>query len=143
MLNTNMHNTYLLDTNCKNKHAYMISIISKHAYKLKIILRISLPLLSIINKGVKTNQTINIYMRYIFMKKRDVKLTPLTYMHLYEKRWLNPNHIKHNMQCIKGDVKLLLHTCTTLTLGSQYTYVNTDIRCWFNHLGSWFEAIST
>ena len=47
------------------------------------------------------------------MKKRDVKLTPPAYMHLYEKRLLIPNHIKHNMQCIKRDVKLLLHTCTT------------------------------
>ena len=35
------------------------------------------------------------------MKKRDIKLTPPAYMHLYENRGLNPNHIKHNIQCIK------------------------------------------
>ena len=96
----------------------------KHAYiKLQ---NISPPFCQFINKGVQTikginniflpfciNQTIKVYMLYTFMKRRDVKLTPPAYMHLYEKRWLNPNHIKHNMQCIKGDVKHLLHTCTT------------------------------
>ena len=51
-------------------------------------------------------------MRYIHEEERR-KVNPSAYMHLYEKRWLNPNHIKHNIQCIKGDVKLLLHTCTT------------------------------
>ena len=43
------------------------------------------------------------------MKRRDVKLTPPAYMHLYEKRWLDPNHIKHNIQCTSRDVKFL-HT---------------------------------
>ena len=38
-----------------------------------------------INKGVKTNQTIKIYMRYTFMKKRDVKLAPPAYMHYMKK----------------------------------------------------------
>ena len=43
------------------------------------------PFLSIINKGVKTNQIIKIYMRNIFMKRRDVKLAPPAYMHYMEK----------------------------------------------------------
>ena len=87
-------------------------ISNKHAYiKLQ---NISPPFCQFINKGVQTikginniflpfciNQTIKVYMLYTFMKRRDVKLTLHAYMHLYEKRWLNPNHIKHNMQYIK------------------------------------------
>ena len=47
------------------------------------------------------------------MKRRGIKLTPTAYMHYMKKRRLNPNHRTHNIQSIKGDVKLPLHTCTT------------------------------
>ena len=71
------------------------------------------------------------------MKMRDVKLTPPTYMHLYEKRWLNPNHIKHNMRCIKGDMKLPLYTHTTYQRKvndfnmtyTQHEYIYRERRC--------------
>ena len=81
-------------------------------------LQISLPLLSNhqqrgINKLKKnfspflSNQTRRMYMRY------TLKLTPPAYMHYMKKRWLNLNHITHNIKCIKRDVKLPLHTCKT------------------------------
>ena len=45
------------------------------------------------------------------MRKRDIKLAPLAYMHYMEKGLLDPNpHKKQNIQCINGDVKLPL-TC--------------------------------
>ena len=55
------------------------------------------------------------YMRYKFMKRRDIKLTPPAYIHYMEKGWLNPNPHKHNIQCIDGDIKLPLHMCTILS----------------------------
>ena len=116
-----------------NKHAlisiFLMPIIkenkSKHAYiKLQISPNFSPPFCQLINKGaqnklqrnflifVKSNNKV-IYMRYTFMKKRDVKLTPPAYMRYMKKELLDPDHIKHNIQCISGNVKLLLHTCIT------------------------------
>ena len=67
---------------CINK-TYMHKQENKQAY---INSQNSFPLFfQFINKGAKTNQTIKIYMRYAFMKKRDVKLAPPAYMHYMKK----------------------------------------------------------
>jgi len=59
--------------NQENIHAYINSQNSSpHFYQFN-------------NKGAKINQTIKIYMRYTSMKKRDVKLAPLAYMHYMKK----------------------------------------------------------
>ena len=58
----------------ENKHAYINSQNSSPP-----------PFCQIINKWVKTNQTINTYMRCTFMKQRDVKLDPPTYVHYMKK----------------------------------------------------------
>ena len=100
-----------------NMHIKQINMHIKHKY--------FSPFLSIINKGVQTKKFLFLvvkqqksnskdsYMRYSFMKRKDVKLTPHAYMHYMKKRWLDPNYITQNIQCIKGDVKLLLHRCKT------------------------------
>ena len=54
----------------------------KHAY---INSKFFSPFLSIHQQRGEANQTIKMYMLYTFMKRRDVKLTLLTYMH-YMKR---------------------------------------------------------
>jgi len=43
------------------------------------------PFLSIHQQRGEDNQTIKMYMRYTFMKRRDDKLAPLAYMHYMEK----------------------------------------------------------
>ena len=43
------------------------------------------PFLSIHQQRGENNQTIKMYMRYTFMKRRDVKLAPPAYMHYMEK----------------------------------------------------------
>ena len=49
------------------------------------------------------------YMRYKSMKRRDVELTPPSHKFYMEKRWLNPNQHKYNIQYIDGDVKPPTH----------------------------------
>ena len=43
------------------------------------------PFLSINEQRGEDNQTIKMYMRYIFMKRRDDKLAPSAFMHYMEK----------------------------------------------------------
>ena len=75
-------------------------------------------------KGRKQIKTIKIYVWYTFMKKRDVKLTPLHTCITWRRDDKILTHIKYNIQCISGDVKPPTHVYHIKMRGQALQYVN-------------------